>query len=284
MSSQKIAIVTDSSANIPADISKGLNIHVIPVWMIWGEEKFRDGVDIDPPAFYERLAKSKTLPTSSQPSAGEFIELFKSLAKTNDAIVAVLVSGDLSGTVASAITAKKEFPEFPIEIVDSKNVSMGLGFPVLAAAKAAKAGKSVQEVVSIAKKISEKMNFLFAVDTLEYLHKGGRIGGAKALLGTALRIKPILHFLDGTIQPLMQIRTKKKALRGLIKIAEERMGDKKMAEVAVIDINAEKEGTLVSNLIKDRFGVTDVVRAGVSPVVGTHGGPGAVGLIFYAED
>jgi len=122
------------------------------------------------------------------------------------------------------------------------------------------------------------------VDTLEFLRKGGRIGGAKALLGTALRIKPILHFEDGRIEPLMQIRTKKKALKGLLDIAESRLDGRKMAEVAVIDIDADKEGGQVAKMVEKRFGMSKVIRAGVSPVVGTHAGPGAVGLIFYPEE
>ena len=284
MSSQKIAIVTDSSAYIPKEVMAGLNIHVIPLWMIWDDEKFRDGVDIDPESFYKRLSNSKTIPTSSQPSAGEFIEFFKKVAENNDAIVAVLVSSKLSGTIASALAAQKDLPEIPIEIVDTYNVSMGLGFPVLAAAKAVEAGETVEEIVSIAEGVSKEMSFLFAVDTLEFLRKGGRIGGAKALLGTALRIKPILHFEDGRIEPLMQIRTKKKALKGLLDIAESRLDGRKMAEVAVIDIDADKEGGQVAKMVEKRFGMSKVIRAGVSPVVGTHAGPGAVGLIFYPEE
>ncbi len=284
MSAQKIAIVTDSSAYIPSDLMAGLNIHVIPLWMIWDDERFRDGVDIDPDSFYKRLSNSKTIPTSSQPSAGEFIEFFKRVAEDCDAIVAVLVSSKLSGTVASAVAAQQDLAEIPIDIVDTKNVSMGLGFPVLAAAKAAAEGKTVAEIIAIAEGVCKEMSFLFAVDTLEFLRKGGRIGGAKALLATALRIKPILHFEDGMIEPLMQIRTKKKALLGMLDVAEKRLAGRKMAEVAVIDIDADAEGAQVAEMVKKRFGMQTVIRAGVSPVVGTHAGPGAVGLIFYPEE
>lgn len=283
MSAKNIAVVTDSSTYIPEEELAGLNIHVIPLWMIWDDEKFRDGVDIQPDAFYRRLRSSKTLPTSSQPSAGEFIEFFKAVADDCDGIAAVLVSSKISGTVASALAAQKELPDIPIRVVDSYNVSMGLGYAVLAAAREATAGKSLDEVARAAEEMSARVHFLFAVDTLENLRKGGRIGGAKALLGTALSIKPLLHFLDGQIEPLMQVRTKKKALACMLDVAEERLGGKKMAEATVLDVDAPEEGNRVAEMVRQQFGLPKVLRSTVSPVVGTHAGPGAVGLIFYGE-
>ncbi len=283
MSAKNIAVVTDSSTYIPEEELAGLNIHVIPLWMIWDDEKFRDGVDIQPDAFYRRLRSSKTLPTSSQPSAGEFIEFFKAVADDCDGIAAVLVSSKISGTVASALAAQKELPDIPIRVVDSYNVSMGLGYAVLAAAREAAAGKSLDEVARAAEEMSARVHFLFAVDTLENLRKGGRIGGAKALLGTALSIKPLLHFLDGQIEPLMQVRTKKKALACMLDVAEERLGGKKMAEATVLDVDAPEEGNRVAEMVRQQFGLPKVLRSTVSPVVGTHAGPGAVGLIFYGE-
>jgi len=284
MSAKKIAIVTDSSTYIPPEETAGLDIHVIPLWLIWDDEHFRDGVDIQPADFYQRLRGTKTMPSSSQPSAGEFIELFKKLAEDYDTIVAALVSSKISGTVASALAAQKELKDLNIEIVDTYSVSMGLGFCVLAAAKAAAEGKDVAEVVRVSKQMSEKVQFLFAVDTLEFLRRGGRIGGAKALLGTALSIKPLLHFHDGQIEPLMQVRTKKKALATMLDIAEERLAGKPMAEAAILDVDTEQEGDRVAEMVRQRFSVSRVIRTTVSPVVGTHAGPGTVGLVFYAED
>jgi len=150
MSAKKIAIVTDSSTYIPPEETAGLDIHVIPLWLIWGDEHFRDGVDIQPADFYQRLRGAKTMPSSSQPSAGEFIALFQQLSQDYDAIVAPLVSSKISGTVPSALAAQKELPDLNIEVVDTYSVSMGLGFCVLAAAKAAAEGKDVVEVVRAA--------------------------------------------------------------------------------------------------------------------------------------
>ena len=284
MSAKKIAIVTDSSTYIPPEETAGLDIHVIPLWLIWDDEHFRDGVDIQPADFYQRLRGAKTMPSSSQPSAGEFIGLFQQLAQDYDAIVAPLVSSKISGTVASALAAKKELPDLKIEIVDTYSVSMGLGFCVLAAAKAAAEGKDVAEVVQAAKKLSEKVHFLFAVDTLEFLRRGGRIGGAKAFLGTALSIKPLLHFHEGQIEPLMQVRTKKKALTTMLDVAEERLAGKPIAEVAILDVDTEEEGDRVAEMVRQRFSVSRVIRTTVSPVVGTHAGPGTVGMVFYPQD
>ena len=278
----KIAVVTDSSAYIPQEAQGDLHIPVIPLWLIWDNERFRDGVDIDPSTFYRRLRESKTFPTSSQPSAGEFMEFYQGVADRADAIVSVLVSSKMSGTIASAQAAQAQLPEFTIRIVDSFSISMGMGFSVLAAARAAAMGKSLDDVVAAAEEMRDRVHFLFAVDTLEYLHRGGRIGGAKRFLGTALNLKPLLHFEDGQIEPLAQIRTKRKAIAQLLQVAEERLGGKRMAEVAVLDVDTPAEGDAVAEQVKERFGVSTVYRSAVSPVVGAHAGPGTIGIVFYA--
>jgi len=279
----KIAMVTDSSAHIPEAATRGLPIHVMPVWLLWDDDRFRDGVDIDPPAFYARLRASRTLPTSSQPSAGEFVDLFEQLAAEYDAIVCVLVSAKISGTVASAMTARAALPAVEIHIVDARSSSMGLGLVVLAAARAAAAGASPDEVVAVAQALIGRVHFLFVVDTLEYLQRGGRISLPKRLLGTALQVKPILHFEEGLIVPLTQARTKRKALDLLLDLAEERLAGRKMAEAAVADIDCCEEGDGVAARVAARFAPPLLHRAMVSPVVGTHVGPGAIGFAFYAE-
>lgn len=283
MNNYKIAVVTDSSAYIPEEALGGLSIPVIPVWLIWGDERFRDGVDIDPPTFYRRLQESEVLPTTSQPSAGEFEQFFRQVGAEADTIVGVFLTSKLSGTVASAQVAKAQLPELNIRIVDSLSVSMGLGFIVVAAARAAAAGKSPDDVVAAAEEMRDRVHLLFVVDTLEYLHRGGRIGGAKWLLGTALSIKPLLHFVDGTIEPLAQVRTKRKAIARMLEVAEERLGGKRMAEASVVDANSPDEADAVAEQVKERFGIPTVYRTVLSPAIGTHGGPGTVVIAFYAE-
>ena len=283
MSDKKIVVVTDSSAYIPAEAKQGLNISVIPLWLLWDGESYQDGLDIFPKEFYSRLKESKSLPTSSQPSAQEFADFYKKEAEKADAIVSVLVSSKISGTFASAEAALTEHPELDVQIVDSFSSAMGLGLTVLAAARAAGEGGSVDDVVAAAKDMRERVNTIFVVDTLEYLHKGGRISGGKRLLGSALNIKPILHFEDGQIKPLSQARTKRKALTQLLEIIEERLGNQPMQEAAIMDVNSPEEGDMVATMVRERFEPAQIYRTGVSPVVGTHVGPGTVGIAFYAK-
>ena len=281
MSDQKILIVTDSSSSLPDELRKELDIRVIPLWLIWDDLCYRDGVDIDPQTFYKKLRNSESLPSSTQPSAVEFKEFFRKIADECNGIVNVLASSKISGTVDSTEAAKDFVPGLPVRVVDSLFTSMGQGLVAVAAARAAAAGKNIDEVVDIAEKTRDQSNLLFVVDTLEFLHKGGRIGGAKKLFGTALNIKPILHFEDGTIQPLSQTRTKKKGIEELLSIAEERLDSKPMAEAAVVHVDCLEEGRSLVDKVKERFNPPFVHLSDVSPVVGTHVGPGALGLAFY---
>jgi DegV family protein with EDD domain len=283
MNGQKIVVIADSSASFSDQILKGLDIRVIPLWLIWENETFRDGVDINHQTFYSRLRGSSSLPSSTQPSVQEFVDFFQECKNDADAIVCVLASSKLSGTVDSALSAKKLVPDLPIRVVDSFFSTMGQGFIAVAAAREAAAGKSINEVVLAAERMRDSVNLLFVVDTLEYLHKGGRIGGAKRLLGTALNIKPLLHFEDGLIQSLSQTRTKKKGVTELLDIVEERLGGSKMVEGAVVHIDCPDEGKELMEMVKTRFNPSNTYISEVSPVVGTHVGPGGLGLAFYPE-
>jgi DegV family protein with EDD domain len=282
MKSQKITIITDSSANIPEDALVGLDVATIPLWLIWEGENLLDGIDIDTATFYQRLRTSPSLPTSSQPTVEEFINFYQKAGASCDVIVNVLASSKISGTIENARSASRKLPGMEIHLVDSLSSSMGLGHTVLAAARAAAEGKSVSEVIAEAEAMREKINFIFVVDTLEYLHKGGRIGGAKRFLGTALRVKPLLEFRDGRIEPLVQVRTRRKALARMLEIAEERMAGAPMTEATVVDVDCEAEGDRVAEMVMERFKPQRLFRGEVSPVVGTHVGPGTIGFAFYS--
>ncbi len=284
MTSQKIRIITDSSANIPKEALVGLDVVTIPLWLIWDEESFLDGIDIDPATFYQRLRDSQTLPTSSQPTVEEFMDFYKKAGADCDAIVSVLVSSKISGTITNANAAIQNLPEMEIHLVDAYSSSMGLGLAVLAAARAAAAGKSVAEVVAAAEAMRDRVNFIFVVDTLEYLHKGGRIGGAKRFLGTALSVKPLLEFRNGQIEAMEQVRTKRKAIARLLEIASERLAGTPMAEATVVDVDCKAEADEVGRMVEEQFHPQRMYRSEVSPVVGTHVGPGTIGLAFYAEE
>jgi DegV family protein with EDD domain len=283
MTEQRVSVVTDSTAYIPGEALGGLSIPVIPLWLIWDDDRYRDGVDIDPRTFYRRLRERDTIPSTSQPSVGEFIDFYRRVAEETqtDTIVGTYISSKISGTVASAEAAAAQVPELNITVIDSFSTSMGLGFVALAAARAAAAGGSVDDIVTVADSVRERLTVLFAVDTLEYLHKGGRIGGAKRLLGTMLNIKPLLHLNDGCVEPMCQVRTKRRAIEEMLDTAEECLNGKPMAEVAIIDVDNREESDMVAEEVKRRFNVSTVYQTPVSPVIGTHAGPGTVGMGFY---
>jgi DegV family protein with EDD domain len=284
MSVQKIAIVTDSSAYIPRELMRGLDIHVIPVWLIWDEVNYQDGVDIHPDEFYKRLKTSKTLPTTSQPSTAEFESFFQECGKKYDAIVAPLVSSKMSGTIACAQAAVEKLSDISIKIIDSFSGSMAHGLIVLAAARAATAGRMLDEVVNAAKTVREKVNLFFVVDTLEYLHRSGRISGAKRYMASALKIKPILQFADGLIAPLSQARTRSKAIAHMLDLVEEKLANRPIGEACVVNIDCRADGKALVETVQDRFKPSRVSLADVSPVVGTIVGPGGLGLAFYPEN
>jgi DegV family protein with EDD domain len=285
MTGQEVAVVTDSTAYIPDAALSGLDIPVIPLWLIWDDERYRDGVDIDPQIFYRRLQERDTIPSTSQPSVGEFVDFYRQVAekKETDSIVGAYISSKISGTVASAEAAAAQVPDLDVTVIDSFSTSMGLGFVALAATREAAAGGSVADVVAAAEAVQKRLTVLFVVDTLEYLHKGGRIGGAKRFLGTMLNIKPLLHLNDGQVEAMGQVRTKRRAIAEVLKIAEQRLHGGQMAEVAVIDVDSREESDMVVKMVRKHFHVPTVCQTTVSPVIGTHAGPGTVGLAFYSR-
>ncbi len=279
----KVAIVTDSSPYIPANIIQENNIHVVPLIVIWGEENFYDGVDITPVEFYERLETAKVMPSTSQPSVADFEVLFRSLHNDGYEILALLLSEDLSGTVSSATQAKKLLPEATIEIVNTKTLAMALGFIVLAAARAANQGASLAECKKIAIEASGKCGVIFVVDTLEFLHRGGRIGAAKRFMGSLLNVKPVLAIEGGLIVPLDSVRTQKKALERIIEIIQERTEGHKTVRLATLHANNLATAEKILAEASSRINPIEQILAEVSPVIGTHAGPGAIGLAYLVD-
>jgi DegV family protein with EDD domain len=279
----RVAVVTDSTACIPPALLQCYQICVIPLHLIWGGEFFLDGVTIDPTTFYARLAAAKKIPTTAQPSVGEFVDFFTRAAPEAEAIVGVFSSNELSGTISSASRARAMLFERTIEVVDSRSTSMGLGFIVLAAARAAAQGKSLAEVVSVAQKLVPRTHVLFVVETLEYLHRGGRIGGASRWLGAALRIKPVLHLNEGRVDTLERLRTKGKAVTRMLDVMADRVGEAQTVHAAVIHANAFNEALALHDRIERRFACKMTPVVPLSPAVGTHVGPGTVGVAFYAD-
>jgi DegV family protein with EDD domain len=279
----RIAIVTDSSANLHPEFIKDHNIRVIPLKIHWGVETLWDGVDITPSEFYKRLGKSADIPTTSQPSRQEFVEVFEELAPHCDGIIVPLISSGISGTVDSALSAQSEFSTVPVEIIDSFSTAAGLALVVTAVSQAVDEGKSFTEVRRIAVNAASYVQLFFMVDTLKYLHKGGRIGGASRLLGSALSIKPILYLdEDGKIDALDRVRTKQKALSRLIELATN-IAAGRPAHVGILHADAYDLAVEFRKQVKDHIDCLQLDIYELSPVIGTHVGPGAIGVAIYPE-
>lgn len=283
MGKSNVAVATDSTANIPDEFVDDLNIHVIPQCLNWEGETFLDGIDITPSEFYQRLGQAKELPTTSQPSAGEFHEFFGKLADENQAIIGVFISEHLSGTIDSALTAADMMPDFPIEIIDSQSASMGLGFLAMAVARALKEGSTYKEAAQLARELIPFTHAIFVVDTLEYLHRGGRIGGAQRLLGSLLSMKPLLHLEEGRIEPLARIRTKRKAIEKLLDVVAADTEGKGNLHASVIHAAAPEDAERFKQQVIERLDPVELIISELSPVVGTHTGPGLVGMGYYTE-
>ena len=268
-------IVTDSTADIPAVLKKSLDIHTIPLLVNFGSESFADGVEISNDQFYGRLVAADALPTTSQPSVGAFKELYERLGQSGEPIVSIHIAGELSGTIRSAESAKELLPDLDIQIVDSRSTTMSLGWAAIIAARAAKAGESVESIVQLVKDAASRTRLLAVLDTLRYLEKGGRIGRTRALLGTLLSVKPIIDVRDGEILPFEQVRTKKKALKRLIEEAEA-LGP--FEELCVLHCRAEAEAQQLVQQLGHVHPVEQIVVAEIGAVVGTHIGPGALGF------
>ena len=279
----KVAIVTDSTGYIPKDLIDQYRIPVAPLVVIWGDETLRDDIDIKPVEFYNRLKTAKVMPSTSQPPVVDFTKIFERLHGEGYQILAILISNLLSGTIASAEQAKKELPDATIEIFDSKTTAMAMGFQVLAAARAAADGASLAECLSAVGKTRANSGVLFAVDTLEFLHRGGRIGGASRYLGTALQLKPLLTIEEGKIEALERVRTKKKAHSRLSDIVVERLTGKPNIRLATLHANAAEDANALLVKTSDRLEVVEKIYSEVSPVIGTHVGPGTVGLAYIHD-
>lgn len=282
----KVAIVTDSTAYLPPETYADLPMHILPLQLIWGDELFRDGVDIKPDEFYRKLESSDITPTTSQPSPKVFQDKYQELLDQGYEILSIHISTGLSGTVNSAEQAKNLLKSDKIEVVDSQVTGMALGFMALFTARAAKNGASLAECKAMAESMVPDAGAVFAVSTLEYLHKGGRIGSASAFLGTALQLKPILWLNNGKIEAKEKIRTFNKALDRMVNLMVEIAGGRKVA-VGIVHADAEEAGAKILQRTVEAIGadkVPEQVLTAVSPVIGTHTGPGTVGICFLLMD
>jgi DegV family protein with EDD domain len=280
----KIALVTDSTTYMPPELVKKYNISVAPQVLIWGNQMYKDGVDIQSSEFFTRLKTAKVMPTTSQVAIISFQEIFQNLVDQGYEVLALLVSSKLSGTVQSAMQARDLMSSAreKVNVVDSQSVAMALGFQVLAVARALEDGANLKDAIALAEKSYQYTGVFFAVDTLEFLHRGGRIGGAQRFLGTMLNMKPILAIQDGRVEGIERIRTKNKAQDRVLELTIEKVAGRTPVRLATLHANAAEEAKALLARAEQVLNPVESIFTEVSPTVGTHAGPGTVGLAFMA--
>jgi len=278
----RVAIVTDSAACIPAELVREHNIRVLPFVLVFGEQVYRDGVDVTTTQFYHMLREAKHLPTTSQPSIGDFQELYGSLARQVQGIVSIHVPATLSGTVRTAEAAARLFPDLPIRVMDSGSAVTGEGFVVLAAARAAAAGANLEQAVQAAQAVIPRVNLCAALDTLDYLARSGRVPGVAALAGSVLDIHPVFSLQRGHIHTVMRMRTKKHAIKYML---EWMAGEVQNMPVhaAVFHADAADQAEELRKQVAQHFHCVELYMTEFTPVMGAHTGPGVIGLAFYAH-
>jgi fatty acid kinase fatty acid binding subunit len=275
-----VRIVTDSTADIPAEVADALGIAVVPLTVFFGEEAFLDGVDLDNAGFYRKLEASKDLPRTSQPAPASFQAAYTRLIEEGaDAILSVHLSSKLSGTYQSARTAGDSLPEsvrhIPVEVIDSKSISVGMSHAIIQAAEEARRGLGLEEIKAHTLDQLARTHILAVLDTLEYVKRGGRIGGARALLGNMLSVKPIITLKDGEVVPVEQPRTRSKAYARIAQL----LAEKGKVEYVSIAEASEEVGQQLAEAIKSTYsGDVPIYRLGAS--LGTHTGPGTAAIAY----
>jgi DegV family protein with EDD domain len=278
----QVAIVTDSSANLPTELVRQWNIRIVPVPLIFDRQTFLDGVNITPDEVYRRLRADKCIPTTAAPSVGDFLRVYAAAGQEASGIVSIHMSPALSSTYHVALTASQLVDGVPIRVLNCHSAAIGQGFVALEAARAAVAGATLEAVVSRADAVAAKINLLFTLETFEYLHRGGRIGGAAALVATMLRIRPVLCLADGHVEVLVKTRTKRKALRSILEQMAAKVNGRPLhAAIFHADIPAEAEE--LRQTVAQRFQCTELYVTEFTPVMGAHTGPGVLGVAFYVE-
>lgn len=276
-----VALVTDSTADIPLEVRERLDIAMVPLKVLFGEQSYLDNIELQPAQFYTKLVSFGGLAKSSQPSPADFLEVFKKLTDEGRTVVCVNLSSALSGTYQSAIIAKSMMDDdADVTIIDSKSASYGYGQMVVAAAEMAKAGASKDEIVAEIARLRNQLRLYFLVDTLEYLQKGGRIGKASAVLGALLNIKPILSIDDeGTVFPVEKVRGQKRAMSRIAEMLETSFPDRQPVNVTLAKTPGFESGVAeMAELLKSRLQVQNFTETEIGPVIGAHAGPGTIGL------
>ncbi len=276
-----IKLVTDSTSDLPKELAGSLGIEVVPLNVHFGTEVYQDGVDISADEFYRRLQEGKVFPSTSQPSVGAFVEVYKRLSQEADAILSVHISSLISGTYNSAVQAREQANvDCPIEIVDTRQASMGMGLIAKATVEAVRDGAGLDEARQVAEKAAPKAEFFGMVETLEYLQKGGRIGKAQAFLGTLLNVKPILTIREGVAHPLERSRTRRKGIDKLCEIVDEYAP---LEDLCILHSTTPDDAENMAQRLSYLVPREKILMARIGPVVGTYLGPGALAVALMGK-
>lgn len=280
-----IKIVTDSTSYIADEYIKKYDIKLVSLNVIINGVSSRE-IDIENEVFYEEIKNSKEIPKSSQPIPEEMLNTFREIVEDGDSIVGIFLSSKMSGTYSNANMIKdmilEDYPDAEIHILDSKTNCMQMGFAVIEAARTASEGKSINEVINAANHVINNSRFLFTPETLEYLKKGGRIGGAAALFGNVLQIKPILTVVNGETSVFKKVRTRKKAIEEIVKTVLEEIESKGFGDIVVHHINCQEDGLKLAKALENKLGKKVDIQS-IGPVIGVHVGPGSIGIAYYTK-
>ena len=276
-----IKVVTDSTSDLPADVAESLGIEVVPLNVHFGSDVYKDRVNLMPDAFYDKLINGDVLPTTSQPSVGEFIDVYERLGSDADGIVSVHISEKLSGTMNSARLASQQAnADCPIEVVDTFQVSMGVGICAMEAAEVANSGGDMNQVILAARNAVTRSQCFFMLETLEFLQKGGRIGKAQALIGNLLKIRPMLMLQEGEVHPLGRERTRRKGIAKLVDTVEELAPISGLA--VMYSTVLDEAQTLAQNISKFMIEGREPMMLQIGPVIGTYAGPDTLGIALIS--
>lgn len=275
-----IQIIIDSMVDMPKDILNKFNIIVMPLTIIFGDEEYRDGVDLTYAQFYEKLSQSKDLPKTAQITPNEFIKIFKKVLDEGKEVLCINGSSRASGTFQSAVVAKNSLESDKIEVFDTMALSFGAGIFVYEAAKMAAAGKRLEEIVEHLSAMKGRVDHIFTVDTLEFLKKGGRLNPMKATIATMLNIKPILTVVDGLVEPLDKVRGSKKVIGKMIELAKERGETFEDKVVGISHAVCEDMLELLKEQVAEELKPREIIITEIGCTIGTHVGPGTL-AIFY---
>jgi DegV family protein with EDD domain len=279
-----IRIITDSTCEAPDALMQHPAVSVLPLSVVFGQTALRDGIDISREEFWRRLPTANPLPSTSQATPGDFLALFKQYTAAGDEIITLTLSAKLSGTYDSAISARNTLPTAPIDVIDSRTISVGLGLMLQEAVTLVEAGASRDEIVARLIRMREQIRIYFVLETLEYLQRGGRIGKAQAFVGTLLKFKPLLAIVDGEVVPVTRVRSRAKALETLQETLLQQVPQRgPQVRLALTQAMAFEDAEAVGAKLAASFGTPQFYTASLGPVIGVHVGPGTVGAAVYSS-